>query len=153
MHHTLRKMLLGAGFASVALASLTAHSWSGERGGMGHDPGRMMAHMTERLDLDAGQQQKIEQILEVSQEQMAPYREELRELRGQLEAMSDSFDPDKARAIADRIGVITGDMVYQSASTRSSIRELLTDEQKAQLEELMEKREARRDKWRGKREE
>jgi Spy/CpxP family protein refolding chaperone len=146
-------MLLGAGLAGIALASLTAHSWSGERGGIAHHPERMMAHMAERLDLDAGQQQKIEQILEVSREQMEPYREELRELREQLEAMSDSFDPDKARVISDRIGVITGGMVYEGASTRSSIRELLTDAQKAQLEELMEKREARRDKWRRKREE
>lgn len=147
MKNSLTRIVLGAGFAGVALLSLSTVSWSMGHGGVDHDPQRMVAHMTERLDLDDGQTQKMEQILVSSREQIGPYREEMKSLRAQLEAMRDNFDPDSARAISERIGVITGEMVYQASRAKAQVYALLSQPQKKELNELMEKREQRRGKW------
>lgn len=147
MMSSLRKILLGAGFAGVALLSLSAAAFSGGHGGMDHDPARMIAHMADRLGLSAEQQDQVEQIAEDSRERMAPYHEELKELREQLHAMRDDFDPDTARSVANRIGEITAELVYEMASTQAEIHDLLTPEQRERMESLMEQRSERRSKW------
>ena len=46
------------------------------------------------------------------------------------------------------MGEITSRMVFQVTSTQAGIYELLTDEQKAEMDEMMEQRDERRSKWR-----
>ena len=147
MRKSMTTALLGAALAGVALLSLSAASWSRDHGGMYHDPERMVEHMTERLDLDEGQRNQVEQIISSGREQAEQYREELQSLREQLRAMREDFDPDTARSIADRIGVISGEMVYQAASNKAEIYGLLSEEQRGQMEAMMEKRGSRRGKW------
>ena len=147
MRNPLRKVLLGAGFAGIALLSLSAVAWSGGHGGMERDPGRMLEHMADRLDLSDSQRDQAEQIIAGTMEQGGQYREEMSGLRDQLRAMQDNFDPDTARAISERIGVLTGEMAYQMASTQSQIYQMLTPEQREQMEALRAQREERRAKW------
>jgi len=115
---------------------------------MDHDPGRMLTHMANRLDLSDDQQAQVKSIVEGGMEQSSADRKRLEELRGELKAMRDDFDQGQAQKIADEIGEITGRMVYQFSSSYAEFYSLLTDEQKAELEQLKEERGERRDRWR-----
>lgn len=147
MSNPLKRVLLGAGFAGVALLSLSAVAWSGSHGGMERDPGRMLAHMADRLDLSDAQQEQAEQIISGAVEQGQQYREEMSSLREQLRAMQGNFDPDTARSLSQQIGTLTGEVVYLMASTHARIYDMLTPEQREQMEALREHWEERRDKW------
>jgi len=50
--------------------------------------------------------------------------------------------------MADEIGEITSRMVFQAVSTHAEIYQLLTDEQKEEMDAMMEQRESRLDRWR-----
>ncbi len=155
MNNTLRKILLGTGFAAASLVTLTSASWSMHHGmgmgmGMGkaHDPQRMLAHMTERLELDEQQQSQIETLLLSAQASMATDRQRLHELRGELQRMGLDFDAGRAQALADEVGQITSRLVYQAASTQAQLQTLLTPEQRETMAAMMEKRGERRGQWR-----
>ena len=61
--------------------------------------------------------------------------------------MREAFDPDTAGAAAGRIGEITEICVYEMARTQSEVYGVLDAEQRAEWDAMMERREARRDKW------
>ena len=83
------------------LVSLSAAAWAmGPRGGMDHDPGRMLTHMADRLDLSDAQQEQVKSIVEGGMEQSGADRKRLEDLRGQLKAMRDDFDQGQAQKIA-----------------------------------------------------
>jgi len=146
------KLSVGKRIAAASLGvlvSLSAAAWAmGPRGGMDHDPGRMLTHMADRLELSDAQQEQLKSIVESGKEQSSADRKRLEELRGELEAMHDSFDQGQAQKIADEIGEITSRMVYQFSSSYAGFYSLLTDEQKAELEQLKEERGERRDRRR-----
>lgn len=116
--------------------------------GPGHDPATMMSHMTARLDLTEEQQLKVNELMASSSEQMGADRARLHQLREEMRGQRDNFDAGQAQVIADEFGEISGRMMYQFASTYAGIYQLLSDEQKAEMDSLMEKRAARREGWR-----
>jgi Spy/CpxP family protein refolding chaperone len=129
------------------LLSLSAASWSmHHRGGMEQDPGRMLSHMAERLELTDQQRTRVQTLVDAGREESTADRARLEELRGQLMAMRDNFDPGEAQKIADEIGEITSRMVYRFSSSFAEFYGLLTDEQKAGLEKLQAERGERRQK-------
>jgi Spy/CpxP family protein refolding chaperone len=149
MNKSLSKALLGAVVAGAALLSLSVASWSMDHGGgMDFDPGRMVAHMTDRLDLTEEQASSVKQLTTAAKERLTADRKRLQELREQLKAQRDDFDAGKAQVMADEIGEITSRMVFQAVSTHAEIYQLLTDEQKEEMDTMMEQRESRRDHWR-----
>ena len=149
MNTTFKKVLLGTGFAAASLITLASASWSMHHGmGMGHDPERMLAHMTERLELDEQQQVQVETLLRSAHQSVAADRQRLHEARGELRQMGAEFDAGRAQSLADEIGQITTRLVYQFASTQSQLQSILTPEQREQLAEFMAKRDERRGKWR-----
>lgn len=147
MKGNLKQWLMGAALTVATVTSITA--WAmGPAGGMAHDPSRMIAHMSDKLDLSTEQQSQIESLLGQSKQASAADHKRLGELRQEMMAQRDSFDADQARAQADEIGQITGRVVYQSAETWSQVYQLLSAEQKTELDKLMEQRKARGGKWR-----
>lgn len=62
-------------------------------------------------------------------------------------AQRDSFDAGAAQKIADEIGQITGRMVYRASETWAQVYQVLNAEQRAELDAMMAKRQARRGKW------
>ena len=149
MNKTLKKVLLGTGFAAASLVTLASASWSMHHGiGTVHDPERMLAHMTERLELDEQQQDQVEMLLRSAHESIAADRQRLHALREELRQMGSEFDAGRAQSLADEIGQITSRLVYQFASTQAQLQTLLTPEQRQELAEFMEKRGERRGKWR-----
>ncbi len=130
------------------LVSLSAATWSmGHRGGMDHDPSRMLNHMAERLELSDSQREQVESIMDSGREQSAADRARLEELREQLKAMRDDFDAGKAQQYADEIGEITSRMVYRFSSSFAEVYRLLDDDQRAELEQFEQERDQRRGRW------
>ena len=104
MNKSLSKALLGALVAGAALLSLSVASWSMDhRGGMDFDPERMVAHMTDRMDLTEEQASRVQQLTTAASEQSASDRKRIRELREQLKAQRDNFDAGEAQVMADEI--------------------------------------------------
>ena len=142
-----KNWLIGAAAATALAAS--AAVWSmGPGGGGDHDPGRMLAHMADKLDLTAAQQASAEELLSASREANQADRQRLQVLRQQLQAMRGDFDAGKAQGIAEEIGQITSRMVFQSSKTWSGVYQLLDAEQREELDTLMAQREAHRGKSR-----
>ena len=149
MKNSFTKALIGTVAAGTVLLSLSAASWSmGHGGGMSFDPARMVAHMTDRLDLSEEQESEVTALLSATSEQSASDRQRLGELREGLRAQRDNFDAGTSQKMADEIGEITARMVFQATSTHAQIYQLLSEEQRVQMDEMMAKREERRGKWR-----
>ena len=149
MTNSITKALMGAAMAGLALLSLSAGSWAmSHGGGMDHDPAKMLAHMSERLDLTQEQQDQIKEVMASSRTQSTADRERMKVLREEMRAQRDNFDAGQAQKLADEIGEITSRMVFEATSTHAGIYQLLTDEQKAEMDAMMEKRHERRGKWR-----
>ena len=147
-----KNWLVGAAAAAAITAS--AATWSmGPGGSMGprggdHDPGRMLAHMADQLDLSSEQKATVESLLSASRQGNEANRQRLQELREELMAMHGNFDADRAQQIANEIGEITGSMVFAASKTWSEVYKVLDEEQRQELDELMAKRQAQRGKWR-----
>ena len=141
-----KNWLIGAAAATALAASATV--WSMGPGGGDHDPGRMLTHMADKLDLTAAQQASVEELMSASREANQADRQRLQVLRQQLQAMRGDFDAGKAQGIADEIGQITGRMVFQTSKTWSGVYQLLDAEQREELDNLMARREAHRGKSR-----
>ncbi|MCB1676868.1 MAG: Spy/CpxP family protein refolding chaperone [Halioglobus sp.] len=149
MRKSITRALAGALLAGAALLALSGASWSMcQGGGMNFDPGRMLDHMDERLDLSDDQRSQIEELLNATREKNRTDREQLATLREKLHALREDFDSDRARAIATQIGEITGNMVFEMSRTHAQVFALLDAEQRAEMDELMERRHRRGGKWR-----
>ena len=144
------KDLLGKRIVAAALGavvSLSATAWAvGYRGGMEHDPGRMMSYMAEQLELNDTQRQQVQDIATNARAQSAADRARLQELRAELKNMRNDFDAGAAQKMADEIGEITSRMVFQFSSAYAEFYSLLTPEQRAEVDQLQEERGERRSK-------
>ncbi len=148
MNNSLKKILLGTGFAALSLVTLSSASWSKNHGmGMGHDPDRMLAHMAEHLELTGEQRAEVANLLKSAEQATASDRQRLRELRGELHQQGPDFDAGRVQSLADEIGQITSRLVYQSASTQAQVQALLSPEQREEMARLMEQRTERRGRW------
>jgi Spy/CpxP family protein refolding chaperone len=135
MNKSLRKALLGAGFAAASLLTLSAAAGAL---GLGAD----------RLDLSEEQQAEVGKVLDTTRDALAADRQRLKELRSELHAQRENFDAGETQAAADEVGQITARMVYQATSTFSQVYQLMTPEQRQQMDSMMEKRHERRARWR-----
>jgi len=148
MNNSLKKILLGTGFAALSLVTLSSASWSKNHGmGMGHDPDRLLGHIAERLELSGEQREEVADLLKSAEQATAADRERLRELRAELHRQGEDFDAGRVQSLADEIGQITSRLVYQSASTQARVQALLSPEQQEEMARLMEKRTERRGRW------
>jgi len=126
----------GGALATAAVMSMAA--WSmGPSHGMGGDPTRMIAHLSDRLDLSAEQQTEVESLVAAAKQGSDVDRARMKELRSQMLAMKGDFDPGKAQAVADEIGQLTGRMVYQASDTFAQVYQVLNAEQRAELDSMM----------------
>jgi periplasmic protein CpxP/Spy len=147
MNRTIARILPTVVLGSVLLVSTAAFS-------MGHgdkfDSQRMLAHMTEQLELSESQEQQIGEILASGKEQSQADRKRMSEIRAALEAQRDNFNAGEAQALADELGEITSRMAYQMTSKRAEVYQLLTPEQREQMDEMKKQRDERRSKYRDK---
>ncbi len=119
-------------------------AWSMGHGGPGKmDPEHMITRLSEHLSLTEQQESQVRSIMEQGSEQGRADRERLQDLRAQLEQQRSNFDAGQAQQLADEIGEITTRMVYSFSSKQAQVYQVLSDEQRAEFEELHAARESR----------
>tara|TARA_R110001592_G_scaffold337300_1_gene623590 strand:+ start:205279 stop:205743 length:465 start_codon:yes stop_codon:yes gene_type:complete len=129
------------GGALVGAVMMSMAAWAmGPPHGMGGDPTRMIAHLSDRLDLSSEQKTRVETLVTAAKEASQADRARMQELRTQMVAMKQDFDPGKAQLVADEIGQLTGRMVYQASETFAKVYQVLNAEQRTQLDSMMAKR-------------
>ena len=156
-----RKKLLGIALAgALALASAAVAQHEGPRRG-GHGPrGEGMGpmglggpmQMLRELDLTEDQRQQIRALFEEVDQTGVPDR--LRQARESLhDAIEGGADESTLRQQASQLGEVEGDAAVEWARARARIQEILTAEQKKELEQLKQEAEERMEMLRRQREE
>ena len=110
------------------------------RPGMGGSPdgGDIVSRMSQHLDLSADQQAEISTIVNAAQLENAVDQERRRQIEKEMRGMAENFDAGSAQALADELGEIAGRLAYSRVYTMSQVREILTEEQLAQMQEQRE---------------
>jgi len=116
-----------------------------EEAGQGRH-GRMMAMMTDILELNASQQAQIEEIFKSNREAMRPYHEQVRSARNQIRDLvnAGSFDEAKVRELAQQASSARVEMIVAKARVHSQVLALLTPEQQKLAKKLAPLFEGRR---------
>ena len=120
-------------------AGLAAHVAAQSR--HGHHNGWMLRRMTRELNLTDAQQTQIKSILEAEKAKIQPLRQQLRQ-NEQTEnaAISGTFDETKARAFAGKQAQILSDLTVERERMKSEIYAVLTPDQRAKAQQLMQAR-------------
>ena len=143
------KLVLGTTLAAV-IGAAAARDY-GPPGMHMLEDGRMADRLIEKLALDAVQADQLRSIQSAATEATREDRERLKTLHKQFRAQADDFDQGAAQKLADEVGEITARLVYAATSVRASAYDVLTEAQRAELEEIRaaheSRREARRQHW------
>ena len=165
MSNRTRIKLLGIALTSaLALASTSVAQHEGRhRGGergpqgegmgpMGHGGPMSQLRMLRELDLSDDQRQQVRALLEEVEATGVPER--LREARESLhDAIESGADEASLRQLASQLGAVEGDAAVERARVQGRIQEILTAEQKKELEQLKEQAKERMEMHRRQREE
>ena len=108
--------------------------------GRGHGRGRghgMMRHL-EQLGLSAEQNTQVQELRQQFQAQVAPLREQMRTERRAMRELWQSDSPDRAAILAQHnvIAEIHEQMAVARIDFRLAVLQILTPEQKSQLQEM-----------------
>lgn len=145
------RLMRWLGAVALSTAAAAAVAWPGGYGlSEGRDPGRMLAHMADQLELSQEQEDQIRELISELREQSAADRERLAELRALTHAAAEDFDAGQVQLYADEIGEITSRMVFRATSIQAAVYQMLTTEQREALTELEAQRDERREHWRRK---
>ena len=108
-----------------------AEHGSGERGGN-------VDRMAKKLNLTDDQRTQIEAIVEASKQQMSDQRDKVQANREQLKELTQQSPLNEAevRRVADAQGDLKADMIVLRAQQRAKINAVLTNDQRAQLEDV-----------------
>jgi len=138
------KALAGSAILSSALiAPGMVMAFPGGDHGPGHHKERMFEHLAEKLDLTEGQKAQLKANREANREARKADREELHAVRQQLQ---DAIESGADQATLDTLGAKLGQMevarMQRMHDKWVQFESILTDEQKAKLEELKAERKA-----------
>src|SRR5207244_12439961 len=111
-------------------------------------PGPMPSHgmgmhrMLRHLDLSDAQRDQVFKIFHDQSPEMRERMKAVRAARGDLEklALASAFDRERARAIADTEAKAIADMELLCAGSMARVRQVLTPEQRAKLDQMPEHR-------------
>jgi len=126
----------------LSLVAVTGYAFErGKHGYGGHgDPGSMMMKLVDKLDLSEEQESEIKAIFEnrKTEKEQKQRRKVIQELMA-LDPMSSDYEQ-KVSAIADEQAEKVREMIVEKAKVRTEIYEVLTPEQREELEEIMAKK-------------
>jgi len=128
---------LAAGLAATAVAQ-SRHGKFGRHGDW------MLRHMTKELNLTDAQQTQIKGILQAEKAKVQPLMKQLRDNRQAADNnVSGTFDENQARTFANQQAQIMSDLMVEKQRTRSQIFAVLTPDQRAKAQQLMQQRKQR----------
>lgn len=140
----------------VLAGALAVPGMSVAFGGGDHGPhhfkGHFFEHMAEELDLTEGQKAQLKANREAAREAHKAQRQQMRELHRQLRAAIESgADQATLDSLGAELGRLQVAKMQQMHKQRQQFEAILTDEQKAKLEQLKaerkERRKERRQRW------
>jgi protein CpxP len=141
-HHNpyVRRFLIASSLAFGLGSSAIAQS--DERAGPMPSHGMGMHRMLRHLDLSDAQR---DQVLKIFHDQAPAMRERMKAARSAREdlaklASASTFDRERARAIADTEAKAISDVQVLRAESMARVREVLTPEQRAKLDQMREHR-------------
>ena len=130
-------MILGI---TAALISASLSARPGWPGGAGHDGAlHFLDMMAERIGLTVEQEEAINDLINEAKLSSAVDRERMGQIREELQRLSlsdDSFDSSAASVLAEELADIIARTTLAGAETRWNMRQILTPEQREQLEQL-----------------
>ncbi len=142
----MKKFIIGfIVFALVAIGTIFAFAQKGEGGGKrggrgfgGHRGG--FGRMAEKLNLTDAQKEQVKQITEASRAKIKPLMENMRANHQKMETLTANgqFDEAQVQAVASEQGTISAQLIVEKERTKAQIFQILTDEQKAQTNQMKE---------------
>ena len=125
------------GIAPAAFAQAQPTSMHGEMGMHGGGPMRFLRG----LNLSEAQR---DQVFQIFHDQAPAFHEQMKQVRQAREqlmslARSDSYDEARARQAADGLGKAESAMALLRVQTMRRVRDILTPEQRAKAEEMMQR--------------
>jgi periplasmic protein CpxP/Spy len=139
--------VLGSAIVAAMIAPLVVISASfaqpggGHRGGRGFGPGPGMGpfeglRMLRELDLSDEQRQQVKDVLDKARE--TGTQSQLMQARKALQdaVESSTIDEDNIRNLADQVGVAEGNAAVERAHIHQQILQILTDEQRQELDKM-----------------
>lgn len=141
MRITIGRRGLAATGVALALAALAAGAAAHQRGPDG------VRRILRQLELTGEQREAIRGVVQQHRESGQALRQRAADARRALnEAVtSGAADETRIRALAGELAPLTADAAVRRASLYAGIRELLTDPQRAELDEMRDRRRQRRD--------
>lgn len=114
---------------------------SGMKGEGMHGGEKFLDRMTDRLKLTAEQRSSVQAVLQKSQPQRANLREKMQANRKALKelARSGKSDSSQVATLAQERGQLVADLIVQRSKVRGEIRDILTDAQREQMNQMREK--------------
>lgn len=108
-----------------------------------HGPEMRLEHITKRLDLSAEQESQVDKILDEAKVESEPLRERMKAgMEAEREAVEARKPEDELKALARNTADTRVEMMVHGFAVEEKIRAVLTDEQKAELDEMKAKRKA-----------
>jgi Spy/CpxP family protein refolding chaperone len=100
-----------------------------------------MNRMADRLQLTTEQRSSVQAVLQKSQPQRANLKEKMQANRKALKELARSGNSDSSQIaeLAQERGQLVADMIVQRSKVRGEIREILTDAQREQLNQMRER--------------
>jgi Spy/CpxP family protein refolding chaperone len=131
----------------VALA-LAASAVARPGGGPGFGPGGFLQSQIEKLELPAETRSQVDAVLAESRTSQEKLHEQIRAAHESMRALLDQDSVDEAAVMtqADSLGALMTEARKQDLHTLIQVRSLLTPEQRASLDQQMQKR---REHWKG----
>lgn len=102
---------------------------------------KFLDRMTDRLKLTAEQRSSVQAVLKKSQPQRANLREKMQANRKALKqlARSGKSDSSQLATLAQERGQLVADLIVQRSKVRGEIRDILTDAQREQMNQMRDK--------------
>ncbi|MFI2810541.1 MULTISPECIES: Spy/CpxP family protein refolding chaperone [Microbulbifer] len=130
--------------SAVAVPGITLAGDHGNHHGKGHHHQEMFDRMADKLELTEGQRAQLEANREAGREKRRELRKEMHELRSQVrEALDSGADQATLDSLAAKLGALEIKKMQQRHERHEQFQAILTDEQKAKLEQMHSERKER----------
>jgi protein CpxP len=141
-----KKVFIVIAMVLAAAAGLTISvATQGPHGRFGRHEGWMLHRLTKELNLTEAQQTQIKGILAVEKSKTQPLMKQMHDNRmAQSNNFAANFDEAQVRAQANQQAQIMSDLIVERARAKSQIYAVLTPEQQAKAQQLMQERQQRR---------
>lgn len=122
------------------IGAATMFAQPGNRGEGRQQAKDKMAKALEKLDLTDQQKEQIQALKDQFMEENAAAIEQIKELSQQAREQAKSGDREAAKATRDQIKEVRGSLKDDRQELHEQISAILTDEQKAQMKEMRDRR-------------